>query len=225
MNLPAPYYSEPGVTIYHGDCRDILPNLDPGHVIITDPIWPDCEKIFPGIDAYKLFAEASVHFPRLCERAVIILGCDSDPRILEGIPKSLAYFRTCWMRIVPPRYRGTILSGADVAYIFGARWLNPEAGHIRVIPGEMTGQFDPNTPTIEDHPCPRNTRHMEWLVGNYSRVNQTIIDPFMGSNTIGVAVKGSGGGRNFIGIEKEEKYCEVAVRRIRQGIFNFSTKK
>lgn len=46
----SPYYEHAGITIYHGDCREVLPQLE-AESIITDPVWPDCEHIFPGIDA------------------------------------------------------------------------------------------------------------------------------------------------------------------------------
>ena len=37
MSLPKPYYEEPGIIIYHGDCRDILPYLEPVDLVLTDP--------------------------------------------------------------------------------------------------------------------------------------------------------------------------------------------
>ena len=47
MSLPAPYYSENGITIYHGDCREILPHLEPVDLVLTYPpygIWPSNRK-------------------------------------------------------------------------------------------------------------------------------------------------------------------------------------
>lgn len=208
------FYEEPGIQIYCGDCREILPLIDPVDVILTDPIWPDCEKIFPGVDALSLFTSAALHFPRLTDRLIVILGGMTDPRFLSSIPAEMEFLRACWMRFMPPRYRGTVLDGADVAYIFGAGWLNGSGR--RILPGEVTSQYDPETPKQTEHPCPRNTGHMTWLIDRYSAPGHTILDPFSGSGTTIKAAKDTG--RNAIGIEIEPKYCEVAVQRLKQGV-------
>jgi site-specific DNA-methyltransferase (adenine-specific) len=62
------------------------------------------------------------------------------------------------------------------------------------------------------HPCQRRLEHLEWLVGKLA--DGTVLDPFMGSGTTLVAAKGAG--RKCIGIEIEERFCELAVNRLRQ---------
>jgi hypothetical protein len=54
-----PYYSHAGITIYHGDCREILPQLERPTVMITDPVWPNCPAgLLQGSDAPQaLFGE------------------------------------------------------------------------------------------------------------------------------------------------------------------------
>lgn len=63
-----------------------------------------------------------------------------------------------------------------------------------------------------DHPCPKPIGMMQWLVERGSLEGHTILDPFMGSGTTGVACARLG--RKFIGIEIEEKYFQIAVERI-----------
>jgi DNA modification methylase len=63
-----------------------------------------------------------------------------------------------------------------------------------------------------DHPCPKPVRFMMWLVNKASMPDETILDPFMGSGTTGVAAVQMG--RRFIGIEREEKYFDIACKRI-----------
>jgi site-specific DNA-methyltransferase (adenine-specific) len=81
-----PYYQDEWVTIYHGDCREILPELVPVETVITDPVWPNCAPDLPGKEnPQRLFNEMLSVLPP-AERLVIHLGCDTDPRFLSGIP-------------------------------------------------------------------------------------------------------------------------------------------
>jgi DNA modification methylase len=66
------------------------------------------------------------------------------------------------------------------------------------------------------HPCPKPLSWAKWII---KRIPGTILDPFMGSGTTLVAAKELG--RKAIGIEIEEKYCEIAVRRLRQDCFQW----
>lgn len=66
------------------------------------------------------------------------------------------------------------------------------------------------------HPCPKPLKFKSWLIDKFSDKNSSIIDPFMGSGTTLRAAKNLG--RKAIGIEIEEKYCEIAAKRCRQGV-------
>lgn len=66
------------------------------------------------------------------------------------------------------------------------------------------------------HPTTKPTDVIEWLTIHHSDQNNLILDPFAGSGTTGVAAKQLG--RKFILIEIEEKYCRIAVDRLRQGV-------
>ncbi|KKL63016.1 hypothetical protein LCGC14_2179420, partial [marine sediment metagenome] len=72
--------------------------------------------------------------------------------------------------------------------------------------------------TADDHghPCPKPLRWMRWCIELGSNPDQTILDPFMGSGTTLRAAKDLS--RFAIGIEIEEKYCEIAKRRMAQGV-------
>jgi DNA modification methylase len=69
------------------------------------------------------------------------------------------------------------------------------------------------------HPCPKPLSWMRWLVSLGSRVGETVLDPFMGSGTTLVAAKQLY--RNAIGIEIEERYCEIAAKRLSQEVFDW----
>lgn len=207
MTLPDPYYQQDGATIYHGDALEVLPELSSYDVVITDPIWPNCGKVFPGADPWGLLAASLPHVGN-AERLIIVLGLDSDPRILLAVPESWPFLRTCSLKYSCPSYKGPILYDRDVAYVFGRGWLSVPGTN--VLPGETV-----HTTTREpkpDHPCPRRLTHMSWLVKWYTRPEHTVLDPFAGSGTTLLASYMQG--RNATGIEIEERYCEIAAKRL-----------
>ncbi len=222
-----------GITIYHGDCLEVLPTLT-GDVLITDPPWPDMQwrKLRYTTPADKtpaeLFASAAPLFApaAAANRVIVILGQESDPRFLCAVPEELGFLMCCWLRRCPPRYSGSRLVSADVAYIFGAGWIG-RAGH-RVLQGQnisngrdahLLGEGPLGISVRRQnsgHPCPRYEVHMRWLIYEFAKPEHVILDPFMGSGTTLRAAKDLG--RGAIGIEIEEKYCEIAAERLRQGV-------
>ena len=225
-----PYYEHAGITIYHGDCREVLPQLE-AESIVTDPIWPN--SVFDDVNPQQLLAQALQDAPG--QRVVIHLGCDSDPRFLEAVPKRWPFLRTCWLDYARPSYKGRILYGSDVAYVFGTP--PPPAQGRMVLPGKCMAQrtgekiqreiggptsaqknYRRNKQTVgRAHPCPRRIQHVQWLVKFFA--GSSLIDPFVGSGTTLLAAKRLG--IPAIGIEIEEKYCEIAAKRLSQEVFDF----
>lgn len=70
-----------------------------------------------------------------------------------------------------------------------------------------------------DHPSPKPLTVMRWLVSRLAAVDQTVIDPFAGSGTTLVAAREQG--IRAIGIEREERYCELIVDRLAQDVLDF----
>jgi site-specific DNA-methyltransferase (adenine-specific) len=214
MSLPKPYYEHAGITIYHGDARAVLPSLA-FDAIVTDPVWPNCVVDLPGKDrATEQFAEimaAAGQFKRLA----VHLGCDSDPRFLQGVPASLPFFRTCWLELARVGYKGRLLMTGDVAYLFGEPPASRPGAH--VIPGKF---LDPDgSGKQSDHECPRKLAHVGWLVKWWTEPTDIVCDPNMGSGTTLVACKNKG--RKAIGIDIRERDCEMAAKRLSQEVFDF----
>lgn len=165
-----PYYEHAGIRIFHGDCREILPSIAAADAVITDPVWPNSSPHLAGADRpYELFAEVAKYFPAVAKRCVIQLGCDSDPRILTGIPAEMKYFRTCWLEYACPTRKGRVLYTGDVAYVFGPPPKSRPG--LRVISGKYMSTVHDKLPrrtkterkarewgTMEEnpnrHPCP-----------------------------------------------------------------------
>lgn len=207
-----PYYEQDGIRIYHGDCREILPALEVCPVLMTDPVWPNCPAgLLPGADRPKeLLAEMFRALPGLPVRTVIVMRFDSDPRFLEVVPAELPFFRTQLLPYVVPGYLGRKLGGDEIAYSFGEPI--PSAEGARVIPGRAPNIVQPKRFRENGHPCSRALLHFKWLIKWWTVPGEIIIDPFMGSGTTLHAARESG--ISAIGVEIEEKYCEIAAQRL-----------
>lgn len=227
LNRMKPYYEHAGVTIYNGDARSLVLELK-AESIITDPVWPNCQHIFPGIDAAGLLHEV-LELAKV-RRAAIQLGCNSDPRFLQAVPDRFPFPRTCYLEYAVVGYLGRIMRDAEVAYVFGdAPDSKPGA---RVMPGRTIAtrcngdkqwSNKGRTPAIVSasaekmlHPTRRLIQHVRWLCKWFG--GKSVLDPFMGSGTTALACKGLG--IDFTGIEIEERYCEVAARRLQQEVFD-----
>jgi site-specific DNA-methyltransferase (adenine-specific) len=210
-----PYYEHAGITIYLGDCREVLPQLSVWpDCVITDPVWPNAKPELAGAgDPLSLFREAAALFPREARRIVVHLGQTSDPRFLCAIPADWPYMRTCWLAFHRPIRMGRILYGGDVAYIFGTAPKSRKGG--RVLSGQTAAKY---LGRVDDHPCPRTAEHLDWLLRFYA--DGLVLDPFCGrGTTLSAAIKAK---YPAIGIEIEEKYCEIAAKRLSQEVLQFT---
>jgi site-specific DNA-methyltransferase (adenine-specific) len=223
--LPKPYYEHGGITIYNADCREVLPLIEQPDTCLTDPVWPN--SVFPGVkDPASLFADMAKLLTT--DRLVVHLGCTSDPRFLSGVPDRYAALRVCWLRYARPSYRGRILIGSDVAYAFGTPPKSKPGRQL--LSGECvarnnstklqnTQRGSGTSETVEyerlPHPAPRRLEHVEWLINVFADTG--VIDPFAGTGTTLRAAKDLG--FKAIGIEAEERYCEIMVQRLAQEVF------
>jgi len=195
-------------TLYHGDCLGY--GLHQCDTVITDPVWPNCPPgLLAGADGRqdKLLKKALSRID--CRTVVIILGFDSDPRFLSAVPTHLPYIRSQQLPYAMPGYRGRLLGGDEIAYIFGEI---PKGNG--VIPGRLRTETRPKAQRSTGHPCPRSDTHLEQLVRYWSRDGETVLDPFMGTGSTGVAATSSG--RQFTGFEIDGKFFDIAVSRITQ---------
>ena len=193
-------------TLYLGDSRYIMKRMPKVDTIITDPVWPECPKgMIPGSEKpFSLFNAIVDYFPKLAKRVVIHLGDSSDPRMLKKISMKMPYIRTCTLKWHLWE-EGLLIHDANYAFIFGERIPG------RKIPG-FCKQENPGDQIIKGHPCPRSLSHVNWLVKWFSE--KSVLDPFMGVGTTGVACANQG--KEFIGIEIDEKYFDIACKRIKE---------
>jgi len=207
-----PYYDHGGITIYQGDCREILPSLEKVGFLVTDPPY--------GIN---LKSSRGGHHGG-CK----IKGDDSSlirDEILELARFDGALVFGSWRIQRPARTKQIIIwcKGGNAGMGDLSIPWKPNHEEIYIIGGGFSGKRDSGVITISNegecrgrvairkHPTEKPLELMRILV---SKCPGSILDPFMGSGTTLRAAKDLG--RKAIGIEIEEKYCEIAAKRLAQ---------
>jgi len=188
-----PYYERGGITIYHGDCRDILPQLEGVDLVLTDPPYPT---------AHPEFGDHDISFLGVldCPQLVFWPALGDFPLDYSAVhiwhkktPNEIVAYERIFERSEQTRCK-------LYAYYFVNSTVAASYG------GDV----------FTGHPTQKPIRLIRQLVEENSAPNATILDPFMGSGTTLRAAKDLG--RRAIGIEIEEKYCEIAVKRLAQEV-------
>ena len=219
--LPRPYYEHAGVTIYHADCRDVLP-LVSADVVVTDPPYgvsfsgkstkhTGSDGVGYSIldDSPGYVSEVVVQVVNDCirhvGRVVLTPGTRSmfrypEPNGVGAIffPSGAGFGRWGFTCSQPIFYYG------KDPYLAKGLGMRPDS-FSTTVSAEKNG-----------HPCPKPLSVMLWLVNKASLEGECVLDPFMGSGTTLHAAKELG--RRAIGIEIEERYCEIAANRLSQEV-------
>jgi len=238
-----PYYQDAAVTIYHGDCSEILPGILHGvaiDAVVTDPPYSistahDHQRkpgkgtrrlnFFPGDQDWRgMYMTVAAALEAIYEAKIpsVYTWCGHGQfgditRLSEEHGYSTRFL--VWRKSCPvpaPPGVGWDSAAELCVYAFrnGRKWT------------PLTGTKCPNVisadsyrhgqPGKVDHPTQKPLVTALLPVRNSTIPGDTVLDPFMGSGTTLRAAKDLG--RKAIGIEVEERYCEIAARRMRQEV-------
>ena len=224
--MATPYYEHGGITIYHGDCREILPTLAKADLVLTDPPY-GVAKHLPhttfGRDENRSRSKAcaATDWGRL--------HWDEEPPSDETLMRIVAkgrhaiifggnYFALppspCWL--VWDKDNSGDFADCELA------WTNIPAA-VRKFRWRWNGMLQEHGGKHKEHrhhPTQKPLAVMKWCIERVPGDPQTILDPFMGSGTTLRAAKDLG--RKAIGIEIEERYCEIAAKRLAQEVLPFA---
>jgi DNA modification methylase len=202
-----PYYEHDGITIYHGDCRDILPSLV-FDLVLTDPPYgisydSSHKKYKGGISRDKIVGDDKLFDPgHLVNHPAIIWGGNCFASRLPDSPVWLAWIKT--------RRDDAKIRQADMELA----WTNCIV-RSRVFHHLWIGAYKDSESGIRNfHPTQKPLVLMRWCLSLVQA--SVILDPYCGSGTTLVAAKEKG--LQAIGIEIEEKYCEITAKRLSQEI-------
>lgn len=199
-----PYYKQNGITIYNADCRDVLPELGTFDLLLTDPPYgygwdTNYSRFSKGFTDKKEIANDKTLIdiePWIgLTNEQIIMGCNAT-----GHKKPGSYL--IWDKRCADGF--SFLSDGEAAW-----WSEGRGVYLRSINGQQ------HRSKSGLHPTQKPVQLMAWFIQKSKR-NNTIIDPFMGSGTTLVAAKLEG--KEAVGIELDESYCESAVKRLQQNV-------
>lgn len=220
---PTLYYEEPGIQIFHGDCRERLV-ASPGLLLLTDPPY--------GIGLSSNDTTGATG--RGSERARI-RGDDSQCLGIEVLrwaeQEGLAtvVFASA-MKPWPGEWRqhlvwdkgGAVGGGGDTATCWKQTWELIQIARTGELAGgrdEAVLRFPMRIDMMTLHPAQKSLALIRYLLSKVMRPGMKVFDPFMGSGTTLVSSKALG--VSALGIEIEERYCETAANRLRQSVMTF----
>ena len=240
------YYDHAGIQIYLGDCREILPEMARVQQVVTSPPYNLKKKWWTGgkmgfhSDMAKKFTSEwyDDEMPEVEYQQWQVSVLESCMAVCDGCvcynhkvryafkregrsfhPMEWLMPFPLWVEITWDRGGGVAFNSSrpipsdEKIFVLG----KPKAWHPQ---GLTTVWRIPPTGQQLEHPCPYPEEIPVRLIGMFSDDGDIILDPFMGSGTTLVAAKNLG--RKAIGIEIEERYCEIAAKRLSQEVFDFS---
>ena len=225
-----PYYSDDAVTIYHGDCLEVLPGLT-AEVLITDPPYGvnlvARQARNAGGGSHGVAPASTTYADDPDDVALLIR--EAIPLALSIVQRGLIFTGTSMLWNYPPaRAVGAVYLPAGCGYTPWGFQTSQPILYYGACPflahgnGHRPNGFVPKraypAETI-DHPCPKPLEWMTWAVERVSLIGETVLDPFMGSGTTLRAAKTLG--RKAIGVELSERYCEIAAKRMAQEVLDF----
>ncbi len=213
LELPdKPYYQDDAVVIYHADCRDILPLIPDKSIdlVLTDPPYN------VGLDYSD--GDNKSNYMNWCESWWKLM-----PRPLFFTPGMVNLSMWYWIAtpswlmswVKPNQCSPSGLGGFNTwepILVYGKS--KKHIGQDSFVMAISTNQS-----SVGNHPCPKDERSWSKLITIISDTNALILDPFLGSGTTAYCAKKLG--RKCIGIEIEEKYCEIAAKRMAQEVLDF----
>ena len=213
-----PYYDHAGITIYHGDCREILPTLDKVDLVLTDPPYGVSYVLAPGV-----FGKGNKRIRRGGKPPVHGDDRPFDPSHLLTFKRAILFGANHYSDRLPVSGgwfvwdktgggRGPSNTFADIEMAWTNLAKTPSIYH-HLWKGLVR---DSEAGARVLHPTQKPVALMAWLLSKHTGRGDTVLDPYTGSGPVLLAAKNLG--RKAIGIEIEEKYCEIAANRLAQEV-------
>lgn len=227
-----PYYEDEAVTLYHGDCREILPKIATrADLILTDPpFFMPATHYQSRVKWQRSWSDTSVlgafwaavldaAMPRLKETGHFLTFCNGDsyPVFYPEMYRRFDFLKSLvWDK-------GHVGLGRvwrnQHELLIAARWNEAVFIEDSVLRADVL-RFDATPSSDRLHPVEKPESLLRALIEPTSAPGGSVLDPFAGSGSTLYAAKQ--GGRKAIGIEGEERYCEIAAQRCSQEVLDLA---
>jgi DNA modification methylase len=236
------YYDDGTCVIYHGDTLDVLASLtEPVAAVVTDPPYASGTRL----EAHKSTSGAMLRAGRFADRPI-----ELDQMTTTGFVWMMRAVAADCRRLLPDggsflsfidwRQWPNLVGALETCNYRVQGMIVWDKGHFGLGNGfrsqhELICHASKGTPVIHDkgcgnvlhaareqpidHPSPKPIELMQRLIQVVTPEGGTVLDPFMGSGTTLRAAKDLG--HKAIGIEMEERYCEIAAKRLGQEVLDF----
>lgn len=240
-----PYFEEDGITIYHGDCREYLPSIEPVSIVVTSPPYNQGgkslgyqprssvgQKLYGeygdklSTEQYEAFILVvlgqclkkatyvfwNMQFLSSTKKAIIKILYESRENLKDIFiweKQAVAQISCGQAPRLATGFEFVFIFGEDASRIFGKANF-PQNGYVPNIKTWYKSESFPEHHATFPFELPM------YFIQHFSHPVDIILDPFMGSGTTLRAAKDLG--RRAIGIEIEEKYCEIAAKRLAQKV-------
>lgn len=238
VSLPVPFYDRDGITIYHGDCLEIMPLLtERFDICFTSPPYNKGKQsgAYANMrNAYESWSDDLEHdeyreWQHLCVKEMARVSdavfYNHKPQIKEGSVLLPTVFipSSCNLRQVIVWDRGGGFNHSPGQFVPACEWIMLLAAKEWTMPTRGSGSAGDvwRVKIAADktgHPCAFPLELVSTAINATGA--KSILDPFGGSGTTARAAKDLG--LRAVIIEKEAKYCAMAVDRLAQDVFNFS---
>lgn len=202
-----------GVVLHLGDCREILPSLATVDAVVTDPPYGIGEaagknKSRGNLAVAKDYGDEDWDNEPIPEDLMALVRASGRWKIIFGGNYYNCPPASCWL--VWDKENGTNdFADCELA------WTNlPKA--VRRLKFMWNGMLRAHGEPRGDHPTQKPIGVMKWCIEQLPKDCSTILDPFMGSGTTGVAAVKLG--KRFIGIERNPKFFDIACRRVAEAL-------
>jgi site-specific DNA-methyltransferase (adenine-specific) len=218
--VPTPYFHNDSITLYHGDCQVLLPQLNFTGLLLTDPPY--------GIDLSAKDASTRIRYKNVTSDTAtfskiqndsgtldltflfqygypqVIFGANNFPNIVPFDPKKDGWI--VWDKRLTEKADKMIGSPFELAVVRGKRLYK----FVRLLHGGVVNADGWGVKRV--HPTQKPVTLMSRVMKYFPRLD--VLDPFAGSGSTLLAAQADS--RKAIGIELEERYCEIAATRLRR---------
>jgi len=216
-----PYYQDGAVTIYHGDCREIVPTLGRFDLLLTDPPYGINQDRGMGGGGFDGFGGGKKRTPKKYAGS-----WDGDrpetatlSAILAAAETHIIWGGNYFSDVLPVQSKWLVWDKEQTMPTYSdaeLAWTTLSGVSVKMF--RYCGAGLAAVEKDRQHPTQKPLALIKWCLDKAPEAT-TVLDPFAGSGTTGRACKDLG--RKCVMIEREERYCEIAARRMGQEVLGF----